>query len=124
MDGNSSAAEHVALRISRHPKRWEREIIRLRSRFEGTPLKDIRQQALVQGVLLALSWDQEAEAPIQIGPSSTWFYDQEQNLATIMPIDFPVHLFWDWVKEESARAAESSRIARRFWKRSGSQSPW
>jgi hypothetical protein len=103
--GDVSAASRVALRITWHPNQWQRECIRLKSRLEGNSPGNVRQEALTQGVFLALGWEKEAEVPIQIGPASTWLYDERQNLATVAPMHLPVHLFWEWIKEEAPRAA-------------------
>ena len=61
--------------------------------------------ALIQGVLLALGWEKEDELPIQIATLSTWLYDDQQNLFTVAPMHLPMNLFWNWIKEEAARAA-------------------
>ena len=43
--------------------------------------------------------------PVQIGPLSTWLYDDQNNLTTVYPTELSVHTFWDWIREEAVRAA-------------------
>ena len=104
-DKDPSAAERLALRISWQPDQWQRECIRLKSRFEGSSPDEVRKKALSQGVILALCWEKEDEVPIQIGPQSKWLYDGQQHLATVLPMHIPTQLLWKWIQEEAARAA-------------------
>ena len=105
LDKDPSAAERLALRISWQPDQWQRECIRLKSRFEGSSPDEVRKKALSQGVILALCWEKEDEVPIQIGPQSKWLYDGQQHLATVLPMHIPIQLLWKWIQEEAARAA-------------------
>ena len=105
LDKDPSAAERLALRISWQPDQWQRECIRLKSRFEGSSPDEVRKKALTQGVILALCWEKEDEVPIQIGPQSKWLYDGQQHLATVLPMHIPIQLLWKWIQEEAARAA-------------------
>ena len=105
LDKDPSAAERLALRISWQPDQWQRECIRLKSRFEGSSPDEVRKKALSQGVILALCWEKEDEVPIQIGPQSKWLYDGQQHLATVLPMHIPRQLLWKWIQEEAARAA-------------------
>ena len=105
LDKDPSAAERLALRISWQPDQWQRECIRLKSRFEGSSPDEVRKKALSQGVILALCWEKEDEVPIQIGPQSKWLYDGQQHLATVLPMHIPTQLLWKWIQEEAARAA-------------------
>ena len=105
LDKDPSAAERLALRISWQPDQWQRECIRLKSRFEGSSPDEVRKKALSQGVILALCWEQEDEVPIQIGPQAKWLYDGQQHLATVLPMHIPKQLLWKWIQEEAARAA-------------------
>ena len=105
LDQDPAAAERVAQRIYWQPNQWQRECIRLKSRSEGSSPKEVRAKALIQGVLLALGWEKEDELPIQIATQSTWLYDDQQNLSTVAPMQLPLHLFWNWIKEEAVRAA-------------------
>jgi len=100
------AAARVASRIDWRPNRWQWDCIRIKSRAEGDSPEEVRKNALVQGVLLALSGEKDDEVPILIRPESTWLYDDEQNLATIAPFQqLPIDYFWSWLGEEAARAA-------------------
>ena len=105
LDKDPSAAERLALRISWQPDQWQRECIRLKSRFEGSSPDEVRKKALSQGVILALCWEKEDEVPIQIGPQAKWLYDGQQHLATVLPMHIPIQLLWKWIQEEAARAA-------------------
>ena len=105
LDKDPSAAERLALRISWQPDQWQRECIRLKSRFEGSSPDEVRKKALSQGVILALCWEKEDEVPIQIGPQAKWLYDGQQHLATVLPMHIPMQLLWKWIQEEAARAA-------------------
>ena len=105
LDKDPSAAERLALRISWQPDQWQRECIRLKSRFEGSSPDEVRKKALIQGVILALCWEKEDEVPIQIGPQAKWLYDGQQHLATVLPMHIPIQLLWKWIQEEAARAA-------------------
>ena len=105
LDKDPSAAERLALLISWQPDQWQRECIRLKSRFEGSSPDEVRKKALSQGVILALCWEKEDEVPIQIGPQSKWLYDGQQHLATVLPMHIPIQLLWKWIQEEAARAA-------------------
>ena len=105
LDKDPSAAERLALRISWQPDQWQRECIRLKSRFEGSSPDEVRKKALSQGVILALCWEKEDEVPIQIGPQAKWLYDGQQHLATVLPMHIPRQLLWKWIQEEAARAA-------------------
>ena len=105
LDGDTSAAERVALRINWYPNQWQRECIRVKSRVEGISPEEVRKKALIQVVILALGWKKEDQVPIHIGSQSTWLYDDQQNLATVSPMKIPMQLFWKWVQEEAARAA-------------------
>ena len=72
LDKDPSAAERLALRISWQPDQWQRECIRLKSRFEGSSPDEVRKKALSQGVILALCWEKEDESahpnwsPVQV----------------------------------------------------------
>lgn len=105
LDRDPSAAERLALRINWYPNQWQRDCIRLKSRFEGSSPDEVRKQALIQGVILALGWEKEDEIPIQIELQSTWLHDDQHNLTTVFPMEIPARLFWNWIKEEAARAA-------------------
>ena len=74
-DGGAAAAERVARRLSWYPKGWPLESIRLKARIEGIPPEEPRINAPIQGVIQALGREKEGEAPIHVGPLSTWLYD-------------------------------------------------
>jgi len=93
------------MRIGWDPNHWQRESIKLKARIEGTSPKEVRKNALIQGVILALGWEKGDEVPIQIGPESMWLYDDQQHLTTVSPTELPMQFFWNWIKEEAVRAA-------------------
>lgn len=105
MDRDPSAAERLALRIDWNPNHWQRESVKFKARIEGTSPKEVHKNALIQGVIRALGWEKEDQVPIQIGPESRWLYDEQENLATVSPMQFPMRFFWNWIKEEAIRAA-------------------
>jgi hypothetical protein len=104
--GDRSAAERLSTRISWHPKSAFREAIRLRSRIEGTSPDQVRQEALIQGLFLALSSGKDVQIPFLLIRESRWVYTNDGNLAGVSPYELDIHFFWEWVKEEACRAAE------------------
>ena len=49
LDKDPSAAERLALRISWQPDQWQRECIRLKSRFEGSSPDEVRKKPSAKG---------------------------------------------------------------------------
>lgn len=109
-EGNKDAAARLAVRIHWYPNKWQKEAIRLRARISGQSPEDIRKELLTQGVLNALSYKDEDRYPVQLYPQSTWVHSDETSLMTICPDDLPTRTFWEWFKEEVARAAELTLI--------------
>jgi hypothetical protein len=67
--------------------------------------QEVYQEALKQGVLMALQWEETDTFPFLIRPQSTWVNDDEHILATVCPYDLPLKILWNWIKQEAARAA-------------------
>lgn len=106
LDGDYQAAGRLGARIPWQPKPLYREAIRLRARSQGSSPKDIYREALTQGVILALSSDENNTVPLLVKPQSAWVYTAEETLDSVCPYELDMHFFWDWVKEEACRAAE------------------
>jgi hypothetical protein len=104
-DGDPEAAERLASRVPWRPDQWQKEAIRLRARSLGRSPQEVYQEALKQGVLMALQWEETDTFPFLIRPQSTWVYDDEHILATVCPYDLPLKILWNWIKQEAARAA-------------------
>jgi hypothetical protein len=104
-DGDPQAAERLVSHISWRPNHWQTEAIRLRARVVGSPPTVVREEALVQGVIMALQGEEDDELPLQVACHSTWLYEKDHTLATICRNDLPVATFLEWLWQEAARAA-------------------
>jgi hypothetical protein len=105
MDGDSQAAKRLVCHISWRPNHWQKEAIRLRARSVGSPPAAIREEALSQGLMMALQCVEDDELPLLVACQSTWLYETDQTLATICLNDLPVATFLEWLWQEAARAA-------------------
>jgi hypothetical protein len=103
--GDAKAAERLTSRFSWHPGQWQKEAIRLRARSLGRTLKEVHQEALVQGVLMALQWEVTDSLPFLIAPNSNWLFDNHHVPTTVCPFDLPLEILWNWIQQEAARAA-------------------
>jgi hypothetical protein len=104
-DGNPEAAGRLASRISWRSEQWQKDAIRLRARSLGRSPQEVHQEAMRQGVLMALQWQGTDKFPFLVRPKSTWLYDDEHSLATVCPLDLPLQLLWHWIQQEAVRAA-------------------
>lgn len=78
---------------------------RIKSRVDGESPERVRIKALTRRALRALSGEEEHEIPILVGPEDKWLCDEQQNLATIAPMELPLDYIWNWINEEATRAA-------------------
>jgi hypothetical protein len=104
-EGDSQATERLASRIVWRPNHWQKEAIRLRARSIGIPPTEVRKEALIRGVMMALQCKEDDELPILVSHQSTWVYENDHSLATITLNDLPVSTFLEWLWQEAARAA-------------------
>ncbi|MFQ6027291.1 MAG: hypothetical protein ACE5Q6_07345 [Dehalococcoidia bacterium] len=105
--GDRAAAERVSSRIPWQPQLWCREAIKHQVRIQGKNPQEISREALTQGVILALGWQGDEAIPLLVHSQSGWLHDEAKNLSSISPYELELRLFWEWVKEEACRAAES-----------------
>ena len=104
-DGDPEAAGKLASRISWRPEQWQKDAIRLRARSLGRSPQEVHQEAMRQGVLMALQWQETDKFPFLVRPQSAWLYDDEHSLVTVCPLDLPLQLLWHWIQQEAVRAA-------------------
>jgi hypothetical protein len=103
--GDPQAAKRLVPRISWRPNHWQKEAIHLRARSVGSSPVVIREEALIQGVMMALQGEVDDELPLLVSCQSTWLYEKDQSLATICLNDLPVATFLEWLWQEAIRAA-------------------
>jgi hypothetical protein len=103
--GDAEAAVRVAARIQWFPDKSQRAAIRLKARIAGKSPEEVRLEALTQGVLMALGWNEDQRFPVLVQPQSAWARTSGKELEAICPGNLPLRKFWEWAQEEAVRAA-------------------
>jgi hypothetical protein len=103
--GDREAAQQLAERIQWRPGGLKAQTISLRARDEDKPFDALLLEALTEGIIQVISCLDD-RVPVSLPNSSRFLSTQDGELMTTSPLEWDVWTVWEWLSQESIRAAE------------------